>query len=178
MDEGFISRRYAKALLKFAGDRGTSEQIYQEAKHFERSSAAYADLRNILLTPVLSAQEKERILLAAAGAETDSDMQRFVRLVIKNRRETHFRSICLMYQKLYRELHAIEQVKIITAVPVERPVLEKIESLIAGKSDRQVEFIHEVDPSLIGGFVLECGSMQLDASVNHELKILRLNLLK
>lgn len=37
MDEGLISRRYAKALLKFAQDRGTTDQIYEEVKKFEKT---------------------------------------------------------------------------------------------------------------------------------------------
>ena len=34
---GLISRRYAKALLKFAQDRGTTDQIYEEVKKFEEN---------------------------------------------------------------------------------------------------------------------------------------------
>ena len=37
MDEGLISRRYAKALLKFAQDRGTTDQIYEEVRSLKRT---------------------------------------------------------------------------------------------------------------------------------------------
>ena len=53
----------------------------------------------------------------------------------------------------------------------------KIKSLILQKAGQEVEFIHEVDPSIIGGFIVRVDSMQLDASVNKELKLLRLKLL-
>lgn len=164
--------------MKYAGERGSSARIYQQAQRFEESAGAYPGLQKTILTPVLSTREKEDILRTAAGAGSDSDFLSFVRLVIRNRREAYFRSICLMYQKLYREQNDIVQVRIVTATPLDDAVLDQIKQLIERKSGQQVEFIHEVDASLIGGFVLRCESTQLDASVSNELKLLRLKLLK
>lgn len=63
MDEGLISRRYAKALLKFAQDRGTTDQIYEEVKKFEENFVSHPELQKALLNPVLSAKDKEKSLL-------------------------------------------------------------------------------------------------------------------
>ena len=60
MDEGLISRRYAKALLKFAQDRGTTDQIYEEVKKFEENFVSHPELQKALLNPVLSAKDRER----------------------------------------------------------------------------------------------------------------------
>ena len=174
MDEGLISRRYAKALLKFAQDRGTTDQIYEEVKKFEENFVSHPELQKALLNPVLSAKDKESLLAAAVGVAPGEDYLRFVRLVIHNRREAYIRSIYLMYQELYRELKQIAQVRIITAMELNE---EAIKSLILQKAGQEVEFIHEVDPSIIGGFIVRVDSMQLDASVNKELKLLRLKLL-
>ena len=116
MDEGLISRRYAKALLKFAQDRGTTDQIYEEVKKFEENFVSHPELQKALLNPVLSAKDKESLLAAAVGVAPGEDYLRFVRLVIHNRREAYIRSIYLMYQELYRELKQIAQVRIITAM--------------------------------------------------------------
>ena len=183
MDEGLISRRYAKALLKFAQDRGTTDQIYEEVKKFEENFVSHPELQKALLNPVLSAKDKESLLAAAVGVAPGEDYLRFVRLVIHNRREAYIRSIYLMYQELYRELKQIAQVRIITALPggygmeLNEEAIGKIKSLILQKAGQEVEFIHEVDPSIIGGFIVRVDSMQLDASVNKELKLLRLKLL-
>ena len=48
MDEGLISRRYAKALLKFAQDRGTTDQIYEEVKKFEENFVSHPELQKAL----------------------------------------------------------------------------------------------------------------------------------
>ena len=66
---------------------------------------------------------------------------------------------------------------IITAVALDKEVLDRIGDLMKKQTDKTLEFVYEIDPSIIGGFILRVDSMQLDASVNSELKKLRLKLL-
>ena len=66
---------------------------------------------------------------------------------------------------------------IITAVALDKEVLDRIGDLMKKQTDETLEFVYEIDPSIIGGFILRVDSMQLDASVNSELKKLRLKLL-
>ncbi len=177
MDEGLISRRYAKALLKFAQERGTTDHIYEVVKKFEENFVSHPELQKAMLNPVLSAKDKENLLIAAVGTDAGVDYLRFVRLVIHNRRESYIRQICLMYQELYRELKQIAQVRIITAMELNKETIDKIKSLILQKANHEIEFVYEIDPSIIGGFIVRVDSMQLDASVSRELKLLRLKLL-
>ena len=37
---------------------------------------------------------------------------------------------------------------------------------------------NKIDPSIIGGFILKIGDMQLDASVAHQLKVIKTTLTK
>ena len=177
MNEGLVSRRYAKALLKYAQDRGVAGQMYEQMKVLEENFVSHPDLEKSLQNPVLSGQDKESLLSAAAGTAAGEEYLRFIRLVIKNRRESFMRSIGLMYQKLYRELNHISLVEITTAVPVGGEVLDKIKQLVSRQTRQTVEYTYRTDPSIIGGFVLKIDSMQLDASVDKELKLLRLKLL-
>ena len=88
----------------------------------------------------------------------------------KNHREMYIRSICLMYQKLYRKVYQIGRIKIITAVALKQETLDRIKKLVTDRTSRQIEFVEKVDPAIIGGFVLRVNSMQLDYSVGGELK--------
>lgn len=177
MNEGLISSRYAKALLKFALEHKVTDRIYEDVKILEQSFATHPDLQKALINPVLTATEKVSLLAAAVGEKPSEEFLRFVRLVTKNRREEFMRQIGLMYQKLYRESKGISLVHIVTAIGLDEETLAKIKELVREKVSDKVEFTYEVDPSIIGGFVLKVDSMQLDASVNNELKLLRLKLL-
>ena len=150
MDEGLIARRYALAMLKVAQKYNAAEEV--------------------LLNPILSPRDKEQLLTIAIGIEPGTLYLRGIRLLIKNHREMYIRSICLMYQKLYRKVYQIGRIKIITAVALKQETLDRIKKLVTDRTSRQIEFVEKVDPAIIGGFVLRVNSMQLDYSVGGELK--------
>lgn len=178
MNEGLISRRYAKALLMFAQKRGAAKEVYLKMKLFEDNYIAHPDLHRALMNPVLTLHDKELLLSTAIGIDPSEDYMRGIRLILRNHREMYVRTICLMYQKLYREANHILRVEILTATKLDVEELTKIHTLVKHHTKDKIEFVHKIDPSIIGGFVLKVGSHQLDASILQELKVLRLNFLK
>ena len=52
--------------------------------------------------------------------------------------------------------------------------VEKIKEFVRRHTDKAIEFVHKIDPSIIGGFILQVDSRQLDASLAKELKALSL----
>lgn len=173
MNEGLIARRYALAIFKVARKLGAAEEVYGKMKLFEQNFISHPDLQKALMNPVLSPHDKEQLLTTAIGIDPGDLYVRGIRLIIRNHRERYIRSICLMYQKIYRKAYGICRVKIVTAMELEQESLEKIKALVRGESPRQLEFVVETDPELIGGFVVKADSMQLDASVSRELRELR-----
>lgn len=170
MNEGLIARRYALAMLKLAMKQQAAGEVYGKMKLFEQNYVSHPALQQALRSPVVSAQEKEKLLITAIGMNPGDLYIRGIRLLIRNHREMYIRWIGLMYQKLYRKTFHIGQVTIITAVKPEDEVLERIKRLITDRTSRQIEFTERVDPSIIGGFILRVNSTQLDASVKGELK--------
>lgn len=151
--------------------------IYEEMKRLDAAFATHTELSKALSNPALSAADKVRVLSSAFGEKPDDYLLRFVQLVIRNRRETFARAIALAYQDIYRRVNHIARVTITTAVALDKEVLDRIGDLMKKQTDKTLEFVYEIDPSIIGGFILRVDSMQLDASVNSELKKLRLKLL-
>ncbi len=170
MNEGLIARRYALALLKVARKYHAEEEIYQKMKLFEQNFISHPDLQKALMNPLLSARDKEMLLTTAIGIEPGNFYVRGIRMVIKNHREMYLRSICLMYQRLYRQMYSIERVKIITAAQLAPEVMERIKKMVADHIRKRIEFVEKIDPEIIGGFILRIGSEQLDYSVSGKLK--------
>lgn len=170
MNEGLISRRYARAIFRYARERGVEELVYDKMKLFEENYTQYPGLQKALLNPVLSAANKELLLSTAIGIEPGETYIRGIRLLIRNHREMYMRTIALMYQRMYREAVGIIRVRITTAVVLPDEVMEKIREMVKRRSKKQVEFTCHIDPAIIGGFILNSGSNQLDASVRKELK--------
>ena len=140
MNTGMIPVRYAKALLEFAYEKKCAEQVYAEmsavAGSFEREHA----LRRVLDNPVLPVDKKTELIRTAGGGRTSEVFDRFVWLVLHNRRERYLQSISLMYLDLYRKLNRISTGRLETAVPVTPETERKIIDLIASEIARRVRF--------------------------------------
>lgn len=170
MNEGLIARRYALAMLKVAQRQHAAEEVYQKMKLFEQNYISHPDLHKALMNPLLSPLDKEQLLTTAIGIEPNALYSRGLQLLIRNHREMYIRSICLMYQKLYRKAYHIGRVKIITAVALDEQTRDRIKKLVTDKTSRQIEFVEQIDPSIVGGFILRVNSMQLDVSIRNELR--------
>ena len=82
------------------------------------------------------------------------------------------------YVSLYRKHKHIIQGKVITASPVSEETEKKMKALVEARSQGTVEFNTEVDPSLIGGFILEYDTYRMDASVKNKLNAILTQLTK
>ncbi|WP_018335922.1 ATP synthase F1 subunit delta [Butyricimonas synergistica] len=171
MDEGLIARRYAKAVLRYSRELGAADLVYEKMKLFEANYIAHPDLQKALLNPLLSPADKEMLLSTAIGIEPGEAYIKGIRLVIRNHREMYVRQICLMFQKLYREVYGIIRVKITTAAELPKGTMERIEDFVRHRyASMKIEFAYKIDSTIIGGFVLQIGTKQLDASLMKELK--------
>ena len=173
MNQGLIPSRYAKALYKFAVEKGKADRVYVLMKNLEAAFAAQPRLQEVMNNPYIAVDDKTRLLMTAAEAEkTDSCYVDFLKLLVENKRIDFSRGIALAYLDIYREENNIYLVRLITAE------IDKLHDLVKRHlNGASMEFSRTVDPELIGGFVININSERLDASISNELKQLRLKLL-
>lgn len=89
------------------------------------------------------------------------------------------RSIALAYLSIYRKANNIYLVEVVSASDIDADLQSRLKSLIEKHlNGGTMEFSQRVAPELIGGFVVNIDSQRLDASIQNELKQLRLNLLR
>lgn len=172
MDIGIVSMRYAKALMEYAKSTDKEETLYQQFHMLDRSFRKHPDLRTALENPILTIREKLSLIsIAAVGnASPGREFTRFITLVLKNRRENFLQYICLSFLDLYRKDKHIGVGKLITAVPVNREVAERIRSSASSLLHAYMELQTEVAPSIEGGFIFDINDFRLDASIATQLK--------
>lgn len=179
MNEGLIPKRYAKALLEFAQEKNCDRKLYEKMQLLVDVFAENPDLSDALCNPFVDNKTKRQLILTATGSTAkDSVVNDFISLLEQNNRVGITRDIALAYQYLYRKANNIYPVEITTAAPLAPAEIERLKTLI-GKhlNGATAEYTIKVNPDLIGGFVVNIGSERLDASIQNELKQLRLKLL-
>lgn len=179
MNEGLIPNRYAKALLKYALEKGEQEHVYELMNRLSGSFASTPALDTTLANPFVAADQKIGLLMTAAGAEKkDEVFCDFLKLLRNNNRLPMSRAIALAYSDDYRKANNIYRVEVTAAAPMGQAEEKRLKNLIVSHlNGGTMEYEFKVDESLIGGFTVKVGSEQLDASIKNELKQLKLRLL-
>ena len=178
MDIGVISVRYARALLKSATDAHAEDVVNAEMQTLAKSYVEVPQLRQTIDNPMLSKESKEMLLQTAAGGEKVSALSKaFIALVLREDRESLMQFMANSYVTLYRKQKNIIRGKLTTAVAVSAQTEQKMRQMVESQTQGTVEFESEVNPDIIGGFILEYDTFRMDASVKSKLSNI-LNTLK
>jgi len=97
--------------------------------------------------------------------------------VLKEDREGVMQFIANSYVTLYRQQKNVIRGRLITAAAVTPATEQKMRRMVESKTNGTVEFESEVNPDIIGGFILEYDTFRMDASVKTKLNSI-LNTLK
>ena len=169
MDIGVISVRYARALIKSAMDAKIEDAVYTEMQQLAKSYVEVPQLRSTIDNPMLSKEKKEALLLTAAGEKPSDLTKAFISLVLKEDRESVMQFIANSYVTLYRQQKNIIRGRLITAAAVSPATEQKMRQMVESKTNGTVEFESQVNPDIIGGFILEYDTYRMDASVKTKL---------
>ena len=169
--------RYARALLKSATDQQQEDTVYQEMMTVARSYLDVPALRHTIDNPMLSKDKKEVLLTVAAGEKPCQLTKAFIALVLKEDRENVMQFMANSYITLYRKQKNVIRGKLTTAARVSAQTEQRMRQMVESKTNGSVEFETEVNPDIIGGFILEYDTFRMDASVRSRLNNI-LNTLK
>lgn len=107
------------------------------------------------------------------GRELDVAVKRFVDLLAKRGLIGRADKIIHEYEKYRRGQQGILSVKISTAQALSVEEEKNIKRRLGTAWDKEIELTTKVDPTLIGGAVLETDNLLLDGSVRRHLEQLR-----
>lgn len=165
-------RIYANALFEAAKERGRLEPVRDELRAFVGAVGEIAELRELLVNPQLDSSDKVDALQAIL-ADADELVRNFLLLVAEKGRSDELDEIMREFEALVAAEEGILDVELTTAVELSDAEAKKLLGQIEQVSGRKLRARREVDPGLIGGFVLRAGSHRADASVRGRLERLR-----
>jgi len=88
------------------------------------------------------------------------------------------KSICSLFNTMYKESRNILSVKGIVAEKMSEAEIESLRSSLSEMLGKETDLSIDIDPSLIGGIKLRIDNTFLDASIQNQLQSLRSKLLQ
>lgn len=170
-------RIYAEALFGAAQDAGKLAQVHEALGDFAAAVSDSAELRAVLRNPQLEPSSKAAILADLAGEE-EPLFTHFLQVVAEKGRAAELEEIAREFERLMARQERRLTVELTTARELSDAEATAILKQIEDAAGRKVEATQKVDPDLVGGIVLQAGSLRVDASVRGRLDRLRQELVK
>jgi F-type H+-transporting ATPase subunit delta len=167
-----VHRVYAEALRDAAQEKKRLDAV---RKQFDEFAAALHD-SDELLRFLRNPQVELRTKLAALEdllKGSDELFLNFVRLLADKSRIAEIEQVYEEWTRLLAQQERILELELQTAVELSDQEAAKVVGQIEKASGRKVVATRTVDPDLIGGLVVQAGSLRLDASVRGRLEQLR-----
>jgi len=166
-----LASRYAKSLIVLAQERGELETVYNDMQFLQRICKSNRDFVNLLRSPVVRADKKDAIITAITKDRISKLTATFTKLLTDKGREEDLPEIVNAFITQYNDIKGIQKVKLTTAAPVS----EDLKNTILNKVKKstgfdKIEMEAVVNPTIIGGFVLEYNNNLVDASIIRDLK--------
>ncbi len=176
MNQGRLSINYARALLHWATNSGVEQQVYEQSEDVLRLLDSNPELIEMLSSPIVVMSKKVKTLQSIMEKSAPL-LSNFVILITKNGRLNLLKRILLNFQNLDRANRGIIRVTVESPKNIDPGHRENLKEFLKSRFNQEIEMKFDIDPSLIGGFVLTINDQVLDKSVKGELNVLRKQLM-
>jgi len=164
-----VAKRYAQGLLDFTNESGQTDAVFAEMKDVVKLMSESKDLNKFFLTPYIDANKKTEV--ANEIFESFSPVsQNLIRLIIKNGRESQLKNVAQQFINKVEDINGIQRITLTTATQLSNENIEQIlKSTNLVNSSANFDIKVNVNPAILGGYILRVGDQQVDASVKSKL---------
>lgn len=169
-----VGARYARALFDLAVETDALAPVEADLKSLKSMIAASIDLRLLLVSPALSAEDKAAGLAAiAARAGLCETTRKFLGLLAANRRVSVLSPIIDAFAALAEARRGVVSAQVVTAIPLSEAQTASLAAALRGALGKDPQIETRVDPTILGGVKVRVGSRLYDASLKSKLDSLK-----
>jgi F-type H+-transporting ATPase subunit delta len=178
MSYGKVAIRYANSFLEASIEKNNLERAASDMEVILNAVNSSSLLRRFLENPVVKSELKKSVLKEIFQKYVSSDTLRFLEFVVDKNRENALKDIAEKFLELKDEHTGVARVDIKSAFELSNDQKKIIEQKFESLLNKKVVASYKVDENVIGGFVAKVKDTVYDASVAHQLELLRQQLLK
>lgn len=172
-----VSGRYAVALFELADEQKKLDEVASDLAGIRELLAGSADLRRLVLSPVIGRDVQGRAVKAVLEKAGVSDLTvRFVGVIARNRRLPALDRICIAYRDILAERRGEVTAEVTTAHALTDAQRDRLEQELRTAMGSKVALETRIDSGLLGGLVVKVGSRMIDYSIRTKLQRLELSL--
>ncbi len=169
-----LGKIYAKGLLGAAEGQQVTERVLAELDSLvDDVLDKLSDFEQLLSSPRISVEEKQRVLEAAFATRMSPVLLKFLKVTARHGRMDCLRQVRSAAHTLFNEMRGRVEISVETAEAINSLLMSQIQQRLTTALGRQVELHCRVNPQLLGGLVIRVGDTVYDGSLENQLARMR-----
>ena len=168
-----VSKRYASALFEVALENKNYKEVREEMNFILACLKEEPELYELLKSPLINVVEKKDVISTIFKDELTQEVYNFLRIIIDRGRESYLEDIINIYSTLVDDVENKVDGVAITAIPMEKADLLKLEENLSKSSGKNVQLENQVDPEIIGGVLVKIGDKVIDGTIKSRLALMQ-----
>lgn len=168
-----ILHRYATSLLETSLEKNNLDVVSSDIKLLVETLDQNRQLQLMLDSPVVRPETKLSVMKEIFANKISKDSMDFVEFIILKKRESLLNSICKRFLELQDEHLGIANVFVTTSTEFSKEQKNVLQSKLEKILDKKVRLNFKTDMKLVGGFIAKVDDTLYDASIKHQLELLK-----
>jgi F-type H+-transporting ATPase subunit delta len=168
------AKRYAEAVFGLAKEKGNFEQWQHELRLLD-AVASDPQTAHFLENPAVPALKKQA-LLDSALAQNSQESRNLARMLLERHRLGIVHGLAERFDAMLLAERGIAVAQVTTAEQLDPQAEVMVKDRLNRLTGKEIQLETAVDPSMIGGIVVQIGDQLIDGSVVTQLRQLRARL--
>lgn len=167
------AHRYARALFELAEKDNTLDAIDDQLVAVLDVVRKYPEISRLISNSTITLAEKEDFIGKIIPGNTLPLLLNFLKVLVKKKRFLELSFIQETFHRLYEKKRRVEEVIVVSAVPLSGPNAARLEKVLETKFKSDIRLALKTDPDMIGGLILRFSGNEINASFRSRLDALR-----
>ena len=166
-----IAVPYARALFDFSVEKNIMHQITADFQNLDIFFTESKELSTYLNNPIINQKSKREVLTKILKSQLNIETFKFLMVLVDRDRISVLGAVINNYLELVYQAASIKMIEVSTASEFtnsqKETLIQKLKELT---NAREIRLITTIDPSLIGGFLIQTESKIIDFTVKNQLQ--------
>ena len=173
------SRSYAIALYELSKENSELDSVENGMKSLDELINQSSDFKEMILNPTIVKEDKRDVIFAIADQNNFSKvLKNFLGFVAMKNRLFFLGKIIESFLNLVSDNKGELKAKLVSSKKLSTEEQKKIQIELSKDFKSLLNINYEHDPDLIGGLIIQIGSVMVDTSIKTKLKKLEKNMLE
>lgn len=178
MNKSQIAKKYSKALIS-TYDTALIPGILEGLYTFQKLTGADKRLKLLFASRVFSGDEKNKALkILIQQIKATQETEKFLKLIILRGHLPAMKEIINASVSAYNEKLKKTTAVVISSVALEKNYIDRLKNALKNLTKLEVDIDSQIDPSLLGGFIVKVGSTVYDSSLKGQFRLLKAELMR